>query len=73
MRKKAFIKTQLNLYMKYRINRPAEEDQIAETLQQELEYSGCSALLCSDIVTLSSDFDKILYFCQQCHLSLVMK
>lgn len=49
MRKKAFIKTQLNLYMKYRINRPAEEDQTAENLQQEIEYSRCSALLCSDV------------------------
>lgn len=45
MRKKAFIKTQLNLYMKYRINRPAEEDQTAENLQQEIEYSRCSALM----------------------------
>lgn len=63
MRKKAFIKTQLNLYMKYRINRPAEEDQTAENLQQEIEYSCCSAsaLLCSDIMALS--FVK-------CHLSL---
>lgn len=40
-----FIKTQLNLYVKYRINRPAEEDQTAENLQQGIEYSCCSALL----------------------------
>jgi hypothetical protein len=53
MRKKAFIKTQLNLYMKYRINRPAEEDQTAENLQQEIEYSRCSALLCSALMYVS--------------------
>lgn len=40
-----FIKTQLNLYVKYRINRPAEEDQTAENLQQGIEYSCCSALI----------------------------
>ena len=27
----------------------------------------------SDIMTLSSDFDKLLYFCQECELSLMMK
>jgi hypothetical protein len=53
MQKEAFIKTQLNLYMKYRSNRPAEENQIAENLQQEKEYSRCSTLLCSDIMALS--------------------
>jgi hypothetical protein len=46
----------------------AEEDQILENLQQEIE---CPRF--SDIMTLSSDFDKLLYFCQLCQLSLVMK
>ncbi len=27
---------------------------------------------CSDILKLCSDFDNLLYLCQECHLSLVM-
>ena len=46
----------------------AEEVQTAENLEQELECPRCS-----DIMILSSDFDKLLYFCQECQLSLVMK
>jgi hypothetical protein len=46
----------------------AEEEQIVENLQQEMECPRCS-----DIMTLYSDFDKLLYFCQECQLSLVTK
>jgi C4-type Zn-finger protein len=46
----------------------AEQGQTVENLQQEIECPRCSA-----IMTLSSDFDKLLYFCQVRQLSLVMK
>jgi hypothetical protein len=45
-----------------------EEDVVLMNMQQEIECPRCS-----DIMTLSSDFDKLLYFCQECELSLVMK
>jgi hypothetical protein len=45
-----------------------EEDVILTNIQQEIECPRCC-----DIMTLSSDFDKLLYFCQECELSLVMK
>ena len=46
----------------------AEQNQRVENLQQEMECPRCS-----DIMTLYSDFDKLLYLCQECQLSLVMK
>jgi hypothetical protein len=42
--------------------------QIMKNMEQEIECPRCS-----DIMALSSDFDMMLYFCQECHLSLVMK
>jgi ribosomal protein S27AE len=45
-----------------------EEDAVLTNIQQEIECPRCS-----DIMTLSSDFDKLLYFCQECELSLEMK
>ena len=45
-----------------------EEDAILTNMQQEMECPRCT-----DIMTLSSDFDKLLYSCQECELSLVMK
>jgi hypothetical protein len=45
-----------------------EEDALLPNMQQEIECPRCS-----DIMTLSSEFDKLLYFCQDCELSLVMK
>ena len=45
-----------------------EEDGVMEDMQQEIECPRCY-----DIMTFSSDFDKLLYFCQECDLSLVMK
>jgi hypothetical protein len=35
-----------------------------KNMQHEIECPRCY-----DIMTLSSDFDKLLYFCQECHLS----
>ena len=45
-----------------------EEDGVMKNMQQEIECPRCY-----DIMTLSSDFDKLLYFCEECDLSLVMK
>jgi ribosomal protein S27AE len=43
------------------------DDQIMKNMEQEIECPRCS-----DIMSLSSDFDRLLYYCQECHLSLVM-
>jgi hypothetical protein len=43
------------------------EDKILKNIEQEIE-----CLPISDIMKLSSDFDRFLYFCQECHLSLLM-
>ena len=43
-------------------------DQIIKSMEQEIECPRCS-----DIMTLTSDFDKLLYLCQECDLSLIMK
>jgi transposase-like protein len=45
-----------------------EDEEVMENMQQEIECPRCT-----DIMTLSSEFDKMLYFCQECELSLVMK
>lgn len=45
-----------------------EEDALLTNMQQEMECPRCT-----DIMTLSSDFDKLLYSCQECELSLAMK
>ena len=44
------------------------EDQLLKNVEQEIECPRCS-----DIMTLSSDFDKLGYICQECDLLLVMK
>ena len=44
------------------------EDQIKKNMEQEIECPRCA-----DIMTLSSDFDKLGYICQECDLLLVMK
>ena len=46
----------------------AEKVHTLESLQQEIDCPRCS-----DIMTLSSDFDGLLYICQECQLSLVIK
>jgi formamidopyrimidine-DNA glycosylase len=47
-----------------------EEGEITKNMmiQQEIECPRCY-----DVMLLSSDFDRLLYFCQECQLSLVMK
>ena len=45
-----------------------EEERVIENMEQEIECPRCY-----DIMTLSSDFDKLGYFCQECDLLLVMK
>jgi hypothetical protein len=44
------------------------DDQMPKDMEQEIECPRCY-----DIMTLSSDFDKLLYVCQKCDLLLVMK
>lgn len=46
----------------------ATEDKTSKDIEQEIECPRCY-----DVMALSSDFDKLLYFCQECGLSLVMK
>jgi hypothetical protein len=46
----------------------SEENETIKNIEQEIECPRCY-----DIMLLSSDFDKLLYFCQECGLSLVMK
>jgi hypothetical protein len=45
-----------------------EKDGVMKNMEQEIECPRCY-----DIMTLSSDFDKLGYFCQECDLLLVMK
>ena len=44
------------------------DDQIMKNIETEIECPRCY-----DIMTLSSEFDRLLYVCQECDLSLVMK
>ena len=44
------------------------EDLITKNIDQEIECPRCS-----DHMTLSSDFDKLGYICQECDLLLIMK
>jgi predicted SprT family Zn-dependent metalloprotease len=44
------------------------EDQPMKNIEQEIECPRCH-----DVMTLSSDFDKLLYVCQECDLLLMMK
>jgi hypothetical protein len=46
----------------------SEEEEANKNIEQEIECPRCY-----DLMALSSDFDKLLYFCQECGLSLVMK
>ena len=45
-----------------------KSDEILKNMEQEIECPRCN-----DIMTLTSDFDKLGYFCQECDLLLVMK
>jgi hypothetical protein len=44
------------------------DDDKVKDIEQEIECPRCS-----DIMTLSSDFDKLGYICRECDLLLVMK
>jgi hypothetical protein len=43
------------------------EKKILQNLEQEIECPRCY-----DIMVLSSNFDSLCYFCQECNLSLLM-
>ena len=45
-----------------------KSDERLKNIEQEIECPRCS-----DIMTLSSDFDTLGYVCQECDLLLVMK
>jgi hypothetical protein len=45
-----------------------KSDERLKNIEQEIECPRCS-----DIMTLSSDFDKLGYICQECDLLLVLK
>jgi hypothetical protein len=45
-----------------------KEHNTTKDIEQEIECPRCN-----DVMALSSDFDRLLYFCQECGLSLVMK
>jgi hypothetical protein len=42
--------------------------QITKNMEQEIECPRCY-----DVMTLSSDFDRLGYFCQECDLLFVIK
>jgi hypothetical protein len=44
------------------------DDQMLKNIEQEIECPRCY-----DNMTLSSDFDRLLYICQECDLSLALK
>jgi hypothetical protein len=44
------------------------DDQMTKDMEQEMECPRCY-----DMMTLSSDYDRLMYICQECDLSLVMK
>ena len=44
------------------------DDQIMKSIEQKIECPRCS-----NIMILSSDFDRLFYFCHECQLSLVMR
>jgi hypothetical protein len=43
-------------------------DQIKKNMEHEIECPRCS-----DVMTLSSDFDRLGYICQGCDLLLIMQ
>jgi hypothetical protein len=46
----------------------SKNDDKAKDMEQEIECPRCS-----DIMTLSSEFDRLGYVCQECDLLLIMK
>jgi hypothetical protein len=45
-----------------------KSDEMQKNVEQEIECPRCN-----DIMTLTSDFDKLGYICQECDLLLVME
>jgi hypothetical protein len=45
-----------------------EEEQTSKEIEQEIECPRCH-----DVMALSSNFDRLLYICQECSFSLVTK
>jgi len=45
-----------------------DKDEVVKNMQEEIECPRCY-----DVMTLCSDFDRLLYVCQECDLLLVMK
>jgi hypothetical protein len=45
-----------------------DDDRTFKSMEQEIECPRCY-----DIMTLSSDFDRLGYICQECDLLLVMR
>lgn len=59
----------LSLEMENDLEKEEEnDDQMMKAVETEIE---CPRFY--DFMTLSSDFDRLLYICQECDLSLVMK
>jgi hypothetical protein len=44
-----------------------KEEKIIKDIEQEIECPRCY-----DMMALSSDFDRLCYFCQECNLSLLI-
>jgi hypothetical protein len=57
-----------NLAVDLYLHDQEQSDQILKNIEKEIECPRCN-----DIMTLSSDFDKLGYICQECDLLLVMK
>ena len=45
----------------------------SQALEEEQTTKEIECPRCHDVMALSSEFDKLLYFCQECSFSLVMK
>ena len=58
----------VSLEVELEVQEVEEEDKTIKDIEQEIECPRCS-----DTMILSSDFDRLLYYCQECQLSLVMK
>jgi len=50
------------------VQKEDEKDEVVNNMEQEIECPRCY-----DVMTLCSDFDRLLYVCQECDLLLVMK
>ena len=59
------LSPEVNLELQKKVE---NDDQMPKDMEQEIE---CPC--CYDVMTLSSDFDKLLYVCQECDLLLMMK